>query len=588
AAAGSAPQLFGAPLAFAVQVAGVRVGRVAASGEACVVPTVVAECGRHLWDHAQQTQGIFRVNGSMKRVQRLQEAFNTAPAYGRDTRWDGYTLHDAATLLRRYLTSLPLSVIAPEHYSAFMDKLADDAVPDPSDKARDFGAMIAGLDTESRHTLLFMLELLAGFARAANSARTLMNSSNLAAVLQPCLLVHPGHVANPHEYSRAKDVVEFLIVHAAEMYRPEDNAGACAGEEKEGGGEGGLIVFDAREKGVASDDGTTTLDAGANESRGPQQQSQEHIHIQQQNRWSSAFTRESTATAVQSDHTPADAAQHAPADAAQHAPTQMPAEAAHNTVGVVPPRGDSLVTMSMVMSTPVLGSRAVSSSAPAVDGRREFSSASSATQVRSLGSVTARLYDPESPQEHEPREFGSHSNVALSSIQYQYTVPTRARETGSVSTAEPATVAEPRSPPATRPRRSLSFVVAPATTTTTTSAAGDGAERMDEYTQDIINRSTNAVHARRAGHVVVPTVVTPTVTVAPLGLGNNRFKKLPPIPQRVVSATASIPRALTENLPQPMQQQHEVRRTAAATFDSGSGFHIYPHTQKQQPRTASM
>ncbi|PIA13089.1 Rho GTPase activation protein, partial [Coemansia reversa NRRL 1564] len=207
----SESQLFGMPLECAVKVAGMRVGRLSGNDETCVVPTVVAVCGQHLWVHGQQTQGIFRVNGSMKRVQRLQEVFNTPPEYGRHAEWDGYTLHDAATMLRRYLTSLPVSVISPDHYSAFMDKLAE---TQPDDiKARDYGQMIKQLVPESRHTLLYMLELLSIFALPENSARTLMNSSNLAAVLQPCLLVHPGHVANPQEYSRAKDVVEFLIVH---------------------------------------------------------------------------------------------------------------------------------------------------------------------------------------------------------------------------------------------------------------------------------------------------------------------------------------------------------------------------------------
>ncbi|KAJ2789841.1 GTPase activating protein (GAP) for Rho1p, partial [Coemansia guatemalensis] len=242
-------------------------------------------------------QGIFRVNGSMKRVQRLQEMFNTPPEYGRNADWTGYTLHDAATMLRRYLTSLPASVISPDHYSAFMDKLAE-AQPDDI-KARDYGQMIEQLVPESRHTLLYMLELLSTFALPENSARTLMNSSNLAAVLQPCLLVHPGHVANPQEYSRAKDVIEFLIVHASTIY-PNDATGE--GDPVRAG----LVVFDSsssaaagdgqsldgeRCKFVASDDGTA-VDPGCVEARGAPQS--------QQNRWSSTFTRVSGLTAAHS------------------------------------------------------------------------------------------------------------------------------------------------------------------------------------------------------------------------------------------------------------------------------------------------
>ncbi|KAI8321616.1 RhoGAP-domain-containing protein, partial [Martensiomyces pterosporus] len=203
--------LFGIPLARATQVAGMRVGVFAGSDEPCVVPTVVAVCGRHLREHGQQTQGIFRVNGSMKRVQKLQDQFNEPPTYGRHIEWTGYTLHDAATLLRRYLISLPEPVISIEYYDAFRDKLEDSV--SAREKALAYGLLISQLSQESRHTLLYVLELLSLFAKPENAAHTLMNSSNLAAVLQPCLLVHPGHVADPHEYSRLKAVVEFLIVH---------------------------------------------------------------------------------------------------------------------------------------------------------------------------------------------------------------------------------------------------------------------------------------------------------------------------------------------------------------------------------------
>ncbi|KAJ2363728.1 GTPase activating protein (GAP) for Rho1p, partial [Coemansia sp. RSA 2611] len=546
---GADAQLFGMPLACAVKVAGVRVGRVAGSSEACVVPTVVAACGRHLWDHGQHTQGIFRVNGSMKRVQRLQEEFNAAPAYGRHTDWSGYTLHDAATILRRYLAALPQLVIPSEHYDAFMGKLSETA-PD-ADKARDYGAMIARLlQPEARHTLLYMLELLAGFAQPANSGQTLMNASNLAAVLQPCLMVHPGHVANPQEYSRAKDVVEFLIVHAAAMC-PADEPVAATGA--------GLIVFDGDEsqsadgergRFVASDDGTT-VDTSANELRGTPQQQQQ----QQQNRWSAAFTRESAVTAVQSGDS-------APAHPAVSTADSMPSASA------VPPRGDSLVTGNMARSTPVISSNS--------------------TQVRSLGSVTARLYDPESPDNTQP-PYGSHSNLALSSIQYQYTVPARTREARAESNVEPATA--PRSPPGARPRRSISFVAAPAVPGKDSELNAQGASdqsRMDAFTQDIISRSSNAVHARRGVGERRPGQVH--VSATGLGLEQRRHKQLPPIPQRVVSATASLSvDAIAQARAGPESasgSEGGPRRAPASTFDASTGYQLYPRVQA--PRTASV
>ncbi|KAJ2451217.1 GTPase activating protein (GAP) for Rho1p [Coemansia sp. RSA 2336] len=573
-------QLFGMPLNYAVKVAGVRVGRVATTGEACIVPTVVAVCGRHLWALGQQTQGIFRVNGSMRRVQLLQGEFNTPPEYGRHIEWSTYTLHDAATMLRRYLTSLPESVISSDHYGGFMDKLAESISDDA--KARDFGTMIEKLAPECRHTLLYMLELLAAFAQEENSEQTRMSSSNLAAVLQPCLLVHPDHVANPQEYGKAKDVVEFLIVHAAEIYP----SGGANHDDKATLGAAGLIIFDTDEarsvegepvKGVASDDGTT-LGACANDSHTGQAQQQQQQQQQRSSRLSAEGTQES-----RSRDSVADAQPRSEIALNRGMPSEM--QSGHT----VPPRGDSLANANMMMSTPVMSSTVAA-----------YSGQSAATHVRSLGSVTARLYDPESPEESSelsPRS-GSHSNIRLNSIQYQYTVsplspPSRVRETRAESASAIAAAVGSggmaQSPPAARPRRSLSFMASPPSSALDTSEA---TYKMDESTQDIINRSSNAVRARRgaaerrAGHINVPA--DGSAASAQLGLGLGRGKKLPPIPQRVVSAAASIsidhtgnprPKTIAEESKQRGNEFNPRRPPAAATaatFDSSTGYNLYP------------
>lgn len=57
---------------------------------------------------ATQTEGIFRVSGSNKRINELQAIFDQPPRYGKDFDWTGYSVHDAASVLRRYLNSLPV------------------------------------------------------------------------------------------------------------------------------------------------------------------------------------------------------------------------------------------------------------------------------------------------------------------------------------------------------------------------------------------------------------------------------------------------------------------------------------------------
>lgn len=45
--------------------------------------------------------------------------FDTPPRYGKDFDWTGYSVHDAASVLRRYLNSLPEPVIPAGLYLDF-------------------------------------------------------------------------------------------------------------------------------------------------------------------------------------------------------------------------------------------------------------------------------------------------------------------------------------------------------------------------------------------------------------------------------------------------------------------------------------
>jgi hypothetical protein len=59
---------------------------------------------------ATQIEGIFRVSGSSKRINELQAIFDSPPRYGKDLDWQGYSVHDAASVLRRYLNQMPVSL----------------------------------------------------------------------------------------------------------------------------------------------------------------------------------------------------------------------------------------------------------------------------------------------------------------------------------------------------------------------------------------------------------------------------------------------------------------------------------------------
>lgn len=173
---------------------------------------------------ATDVEGIFRLSGSAKRIKELQAQFDSPERYGKGLDWTGYTVHDAANILRRYLNQLPQPIVPLEFYERFRDPLRHhqaQAVGDTEAMAQEvptfdhdkaihtYQQLITELPSLNRQLLLYILDLLAVFA--AKSDVNLMTSANLAAIFQPGLLSHPNHDMSPQEYRLSQDVLIFLI-----------------------------------------------------------------------------------------------------------------------------------------------------------------------------------------------------------------------------------------------------------------------------------------------------------------------------------------------------------------------------------------
>ena len=173
---------------------------------------------------ATDVEGIFRLNGSSKRIKELQVIFDSPDRYGKGLDWTGYTVHDAANILRRYLTHLPQPLVPLDFYEQFREPLRThqaQAIGDMEAQSQDMGdfdqhyaittyqRLITELPPLNRQLLLYILDLLAVFA--SKSDMNLMTSVNLAAIFQPGLLSHPTHDMRPQEYRLSQDVLTFLI-----------------------------------------------------------------------------------------------------------------------------------------------------------------------------------------------------------------------------------------------------------------------------------------------------------------------------------------------------------------------------------------
>ncbi|KAK7428929.1 GTPase activating protein (GAP) for Rho1p [Neonectria magnoliae] len=218
--------IFGVPLRQSITYANVAISLIDERGKSYIygyVPIVVAKCGVFLKEKATGVEGIFRLSGSEKRIKELKTVFDSPDRYGKGLVWDGYTVHDAANVLRRYLNDLPEPVVPLDLYEKFREPLrgaTKQAVGDVEgpqfieqfnemSAIEEYQRLITELPPLNRQLLLYILDLLAVFAAKADENR--MNSQNLAAIFQPGMLSHPAHAMAPEEYRLNQCVIIFLI-----------------------------------------------------------------------------------------------------------------------------------------------------------------------------------------------------------------------------------------------------------------------------------------------------------------------------------------------------------------------------------------
>lgn len=203
------------------------------------VPLVIVSCGSYLKTNALNVEGIFRLSGSNKRVKHLQMIFSTPPDYGAKIDWDGYTVHDAASLLRRYLSSLSEPLIPFNLYQSFRNPLLEkkelyqylkekdnkNASHNKPDKKQrkiivsqrrellnEYAQLFKQLPPIQHRVLFYLVDMLAMFNLRSDNNR--MPAKNLAAIFQPSILFHPDHDMNPDEYASNSLVIEFMITYS--------------------------------------------------------------------------------------------------------------------------------------------------------------------------------------------------------------------------------------------------------------------------------------------------------------------------------------------------------------------------------------
>lgn len=208
-------RIFGIALGESVQYANVAISGLYDNGESFVwghVPIVIAKCGVFLKKKAVDVKDIFKVSGSAKRMRELEAAFDRAPRYGIGLDWTGYTVHDAASLLLRYLIQLPESLIPTAFYSRALCVEVDSPVVEGG-KGVNVDALfsiIRDIPPFDRSALLYILDLLSTFA--SHSENNGASSLSLASIFTSCILAnHAIENTAPAAYATSRNIVKFMI-----------------------------------------------------------------------------------------------------------------------------------------------------------------------------------------------------------------------------------------------------------------------------------------------------------------------------------------------------------------------------------------
>ncbi|CAO3589213.1 unnamed protein product [Absidia cylindrospora] len=159
------------------------------------------------------------MSGSAKRIGELQQIFNTAPDYGRQLNWKGYSVHDTANVLRRYLNYLPEPVIVQELCRPF--QLVIEQPISDEEKVEEYQRLIEQLPQMHQFLLFYLLDLL--FLFSQNGHITRMDTFNLASVFTPGILMDPECSMDPTHYKTSQKAVQFLIEHQLCFQMPKSS-----------------------------------------------------------------------------------------------------------------------------------------------------------------------------------------------------------------------------------------------------------------------------------------------------------------------------------------------------------------------------
>ncbi|KAJ3112098.1 hypothetical protein HK100_002453, partial [Physocladia obscura] len=148
------------------------------------IPILASECITFLKSNGLKSNGIFRVNGSEKRMAQLAKEFDSAPTYGSGFKFEGYTVYDVADFLKKFIRGFPEPLLSTDLYPFFLKCLE---VPvEGGQRLKAFRWLLMLLPPPHLVLLEQLLDLFSKVIQYADVNQ--MTSNNLARIISPNIL----------------------------------------------------------------------------------------------------------------------------------------------------------------------------------------------------------------------------------------------------------------------------------------------------------------------------------------------------------------------------------------------------------------
>ncbi|CAO3606935.1 unnamed protein product [Cunninghamella blakesleeana] len=210
---------FGVPLEILVEKYGVE-SNYGASPTRLKVPCVIEDCISAMKKMDVSVEGIFRLNGNIRKLKELSEEIDKNPT---EVDYMKHNVIQLAALLKKFLRELPEPLLTFKLYKLFtsIQKLENEA-----DRVRAMHlacCLLPKTNRDAMEVVFLFLKWVSTFAQTENGSGSKMDLNNITIMIAPNIFYPKGKDPNKEESTGVIETVSLLLRHQEEFTSvPED------------------------------------------------------------------------------------------------------------------------------------------------------------------------------------------------------------------------------------------------------------------------------------------------------------------------------------------------------------------------------